>query len=109
MAVTSVTGGHRGAICRRVWGGVGGKRGARAALPGPPPLRDPNMPGFRIIFDLSANRLRVQHELGPQLFEAEMVVRGDRMLGRALGTDPVFHFDLVRERPPVASVVIAVA
>jgi len=75
----------------------------------PTSIRDANMTGIRVVFDVVANRLRMEHELGPQLFQAEMVVRGDRMLGRALDTDPVVHFDLTRERPPVASVVIAPA
>ena len=72
-------------------------------------IRDSNMSGVRVVFDVSANRIRMEHELGPQLFAAEMVVRGDHMLGRALGTFPDLHFELNRERPPVAAVVIATA
>ena len=55
--------------------------------------------GQQVVFDVSANRIRMEHELGPQLFAAEMVVRGDQMLGRALGTNPAVHFELTRERP----------
>jgi peptidoglycan-associated lipoprotein len=83
--------------------------GTTAAVSVPTSIRDANMTGIRVVFDVSANRLRMQHELGAELFVAEMVVSGDRMLGRALDTDPVFHFDLTRQRPPVASVVIAAA
>jgi peptidoglycan-associated lipoprotein len=83
--------------------------GTGAADSVPVAIRDSNMTGVRVVFDVSANRIRLEHELGAQLFEAEMVVRGDRMLGRALRTTPQVYFDLTRERPPVASVVVAVA
>jgi len=83
--------------------------GTTAADSVPLAVRDANMTGVRVVFDVSANRIRLQHELGPQLFEADMVVRGDRMLGRVPRTSPVLHFDLVRQRPAVASVVIAPA
>jgi len=81
--------------------------GTAAADSIPVAVRDANMTGIRVVFDVSSNRIRLQHELGAQLFEADMVVQGDRMLGRAPWTAPVVHFDLVRQRPPVASVVIA--
>ena len=81
--------------------------GTVAAVSVPTTIRDASMTGIRVVFDVAANRVRMEHELGPQLFLAEMVVRGDRMLGRVLDTDPVVHFDLTRQRPPVASVVIA--
>jgi peptidoglycan-associated lipoprotein len=83
--------------------------GTAAADSIPVAIRDANMTGVRVVFDVSANLLRMQHELGPQLFAAEMVVRGDRMLGRALNTNPVVHFDLTRERQPVASVIVTSA
>ena len=83
--------------------------GTTAADSIPVAVRDANMTGIRVVFDVSANRIRLQHELGPELFEADMVVQGDRMLGRVPRTSPEVHFDLVRQRPAVASVVVAPA
>jgi peptidoglycan-associated lipoprotein len=83
--------------------------GAVAADAVPDAVRDAGMTGVRILFDVSANRVRLYHELGSDLFEAELVVLGDRMTGQALRTDPPVRFELTREKPPVASVPVAVA
>jgi peptidoglycan-associated lipoprotein len=66
-------------------------------------IRDAGMTGIRVHFDVSGNRVRVWHELGRELFDAELVVVEDRMVGRALGADPYVRFDLRRQVPQVAS------
>jgi len=83
--------------------------GTLAADSVPDGIRDAGIPGVRVVFDVSGNRLRLLHELGGELFEAELVILGDRMSGRALRTEPVVRFDLTRERAQGASVPVAVA
>lgn len=73
----------------------------------PESVRDAGLVGIRIVFDVSGGEVRLQHELGAELFEAEMVVLGDRMVGRALRTDLPIRFDLVRAGPQAASVSVA--
>ena len=73
-----------------------------AVLALPDSVRDAGMTGVRVIFDVSGNRLHVWHELGGDLFEAELTVLGDRMIGRVLRTDPLVSFDLTRGRVELA-------
>ena len=80
-----------------------------AAYPVPDSVRDAGMTGIRIVFDVSGSEVRLRHELGAELFEAEMVVLGDRMVGRALRTDLPIRFDLVRAGPQAASISVAPA
>ena len=83
--------------------------GTTASESVPDSVRDAALTGVRVLFDVSGDRVRVYHELGGDLFEADLVVRGDRMVGSALRTDPVVRFDLAREKPPVASAPVAMA
>jgi peptidoglycan-associated lipoprotein len=83
--------------------------GTLAADSVPDRVRDSGMARVRLVFDVSGNQIRLRHELGADLFEAEMIVLGDRMVGRALRADPPVRFDLVRERPQAASVAVAFA
>lgn len=83
--------------------------GTLAADSVPDSVRDSGMTGIRIVFDVSGGQLRLRHELGSELFEAEMVVLGDRMVGRVLRTDLPVRFDLMRERPESVSVPVALA
>jgi peptidoglycan-associated lipoprotein len=80
---------------------------ALAAPSVPDVARDSGLTGMRILFDVSGNRVRVWHELGSDYFEAELVVLGDRMVGRAVGADPPVRFDLTRQRPQVATAPVA--
>ena len=82
---------------------------ALAANAVPDSVRDAGMAGIRIVFDVSGGEVRLRHELGAELFEAEMIVLGDRMVGRALHTELPIHFDLVRAGPQAASVSVAPA
>jgi peptidoglycan-associated lipoprotein len=75
----------------------------------PDAVRDSGMTGVRIVFDVSGNRVRLWHELGGELFEADLVVLGDRMIGRALHIDPAVRLDLTRERVQAASAPVAAA
>lgn len=93
-------------------GGVGEGRlvmdGTLAAESVPDTIRNAAMVGVRVVFDVSGNHVRLTHELGPSVFEAQMVVSGDRMLGRLLGAWPYVYLDLTRGKPragltPVAS------
>ena len=93
-------------------GGVGEGRlvmeGTLAAASVPDTIRNAAMVGVRVVFDVSGNHVRLTHELGPSVFEAQMVVSGDRMLGQLLGASPYVYFDLTRGKPqaglmPVAS------
>jgi peptidoglycan-associated lipoprotein len=83
--------------------------GTTASESMPDSIRDAAMTGVRVLFDVSGNRVRVYHELGGDLFEAELVVLGDRMVGQALWTDPVVRFDLARELPRVAGAPVTIA
>jgi len=83
--------------------------GTLAADSIPDSVRDSGMAGVRVVFDVSGNRIRLSHELGTELFEAEMVVLGDRMVGRIVRADPPVRFALTRERLQVASVPLALA
>ena len=76
--------------------------GTAAANSVPDPLRDAGMTGVRVVFDVSGNDVRLWHELGSDYFDAELLVLGDRMIGRVLGSDPPVRFSLTRERPRVA-------
>ena len=72
--------------------------GALAADSVPNAIRNAAAVGIRVLFGVSENRVRLKHELGAGRFEAEMIVSGDRMLGRILRTSPAIHFDLTRVR-----------
>lgn len=78
--------------------------GAIAADVVPDSVRDAGMTGVRVIADVSGSRVRLRHELGGELFDAELVARGDRMVGHVLGADPVVVLDLTREKPRTAAV-----
>src|SRR5262245_15964719 len=78
--------------------------GTLAADPIPDNIRDAGMTGVRVVFDVWGSRVRLLHELGAELFEADMSVVGNRMTGQALRTDLPVRFDLTR-RPPEATVV----
>jgi peptidoglycan-associated lipoprotein len=82
-------------------------QGTVAADSVPDSVRDAGMAGVRIVFDVSESRVRLYHELGGELFEAELALHGDRMVGHALRTEPVVRFELTREKAPVASVPVA--
>jgi peptidoglycan-associated lipoprotein len=84
-------------------------QGTVAADSVPDSVRDAGLAGVRIVFDVSGRRLRLRHELGGELFEAELVLHGDRMVGHALRTEPFVRFDLTREQAPVASGPVAPA
>jgi peptidoglycan-associated lipoprotein len=84
-------------------------QGTLAADSVPDSIRDSGITPVRIAFDVSGPKVRLKHELGPELFEAELVVLGDRMVGQALRTDPAVRFDLKREKPQAASVPVAAA
>jgi peptidoglycan-associated lipoprotein len=62
----------------------------------PESIRNAALAGTRILFEVSGDQIRLEHELGAALFEAEMVVRGDRMVGRVVGAVPEVRFDLTR-------------
>jgi peptidoglycan-associated lipoprotein len=86
--------------------GGGGRftmQGALSAHSVPDAARDSGLTGMRVLFDVSGNLVRIWHELGSDYFDAEMVVIGDRMVGYAIGADPPVRFELVRQRPRVAS------
>lgn len=68
----------------------------------PDTVRDSGMTGVRIAFEVSGDRIRVTHELGPRLFAADMVVFGDRMVGRVLDTPLPIRLELMRERTHAA-------
>ena len=87
-----------------VQAGQGGRgrlvmEGTLAAESVPLAIRNVGTTGVRVIFDISADRIRLEHELGSHLFAAEMVVRGDRMRGYVLGVTPHIAFDLIRAKP----------
>jgi len=77
--------------------------GTIAAESVPDAARDSGMTGIRVVADVSGSRVRLRHELGRELFDADMVVQGDRMVGRVLGTEPPILFDLTREKVRTAS------
>jgi peptidoglycan-associated lipoprotein len=80
---------------------------ALAAESIPVTIRDAGMTGVRVLFDVSGNRIRMWHELGTELFEAELVALGDRMVGEILRTDPYVRLELTRQKPRVAIAPVA--
>jgi peptidoglycan-associated lipoprotein len=70
-------------------------------------IRDSGMTGVRVLFDVSGNRIRMWHELGTELFEAELFALGDRMVGEILHVDPYVRLELTRRKPMVASAPVA--
>jgi peptidoglycan-associated lipoprotein len=62
-------------------------------------IRRAGLGGSRVRFDVSGSDVVMTHELGSQVFTADLAVDGDRMIGRIRDTDPAVRLVLVRARP----------
>src|SRR5262245_53503654 len=82
--------------------------GGTASEAVPDSVRDAGITGVRVLFDVSGTQVRMMHELGRHLFEAELTALGDRMTGYALWTDPTIRLDLIREGAQLARAPVAV-
>jgi peptidoglycan-associated lipoprotein len=71
--------------------------GAAEAVP--MSIRRAGLGGSRIRFDVSGTDVVLTHELGGQVFTADLSMQGERLIGRIRDTDPAVRLVLTRARP----------